>query len=118
MEAIDQALANGEVVVIFPEGNMTPDGHLQAFRPGLERIVQKRPVPVIPIGISGLFGSFFSKAHGEPMSGKPQRFRAPVRVEIGAPIAPHVATAELVKERIATMIGEPVAQGATESAHV
>lgn len=117
MEAIDQALAAGEVVVIFPEGNMTPDGHLQAFRPGLERIVQKRPVPVIPIGITGLFGSFFSKAYGEPMTRRPQRFRAHVKVEIGAPIAPHLATAQLVQARIASMIGEPIEQPAQESAH-
>lgn len=118
LEAIDQALAAGEVVVIFPEGNMTPDGHLQAFRPGLERIVERRPVPVIPIGITGLFGSFFSKAHGEPMSGTPKRFRAHVKVEIGAPILPSLATAQVVKARIAAMIGERIEEVAVEAAHV
>lgn len=106
MEAIDQALAAGEVVVIFPEGNMTPDGLLQEFKPGLERIVQRRPVPVIPIGIQGLYGSFFSKAGGAPMQGWPKRFRAEVKVEIGAPIPPSEASVVLVRSRIARMIGE------------
>lgn len=111
MEAIDAALAAGEVVVIFPEGNMTPDGLLQAFRPGLERIVARRPVPVIPIGISGLFGSFFSKAGGTPMQGMPKRFRAEVKVRIGAPILPHQLSVALVRERIASMLGEHAAPG-------
>ena len=107
MESIDQALSAGEVVVIFPEGNMTPDGHLQAFRPGLERIVQRRPVPVIPVSMKGLFGSFFSKAYGEPMTSRPRRIRAHVKVEFGAPLDPREASARLVKERIARMLGEP-----------
>jgi 1-acyl-sn-glycerol-3-phosphate acyltransferase len=67
LDAIDQALANGELVVIFPEGTMTPNGALSPFRPGLERIVARRPVPVVPIAMRGLFGSFFSRARGEPM---------------------------------------------------
>ena len=103
MQAIDEALAAGEIVVIFPEGNMTPDGLLQAFRPG--RIVGRRPVPVIPIGIQGLFGSFFSKAGGTPMQGLPKRFRAEVKVEIGAPILPSEVSVAIVRERIASMLG-------------
>lgn len=86
LRSIDEALANGEVVVLFPEGTMTPNGQLSPFRPGLDRIVAKRQVPVVPVGISGLFGSFFSRAHGAPMSGLPRRFRAPVSVKVGAPI--------------------------------
>jgi hypothetical protein len=88
LRSIDEALANGELVVIFPEGTMTPNGQLSPFRPGLDRIVAKRQVPVVPVGISGLFGSFFSRARGAPMSGLPQRFRAPVTVKVGTPLLP------------------------------
>lgn len=105
LEAIDRALADGELVVIFPEGTMSPDGALSPFRPGFERIVSRRPVPVVPIGISGLFGSFFSRAHGAPMSGWPRRFRARVTVRIGRPIPPAQADLATVRAQIERLLG-------------
>jgi 1-acyl-sn-glycerol-3-phosphate acyltransferase len=86
LDAIDEALENGELVVLFPEGTMTPNGELSPFRPGLERILKRRSVPVVPVGITGLFGSWFSRAHGAPMTGRPKRFRAKVTLTIGAPL--------------------------------
>lgn len=97
MEAIDAALAQGELVVMFPEGRMSEDGSLSEIRPGLERIVARRPVPVIPVVVDGLFGSWMSRAHGEPMSTRPRRFRAPVTIRVGAPIAPEHVTASRVR---------------------
>ncbi|HJL26218.1 MAG TPA: MFS transporter, partial [Polyangiaceae bacterium LLY-WYZ-15_(1-7)] len=47
-EAIDEALATGEVVCVFPEGKCTRDGEVDVFRPGVERILARRPVPVVP----------------------------------------------------------------------
>lgn len=112
LRAIDDALAHGELVVVFPEGRMTDDGHLSELRPGVERIVAARlaagqRVPVIPIGIQGLFGSFFSRAHGEPMSHRPERFRAPVRLTFGAPIAPESVSIEALRDALSTLVGEP-----------
>ena len=49
-DAIEKALAEGELVCIFPEGGLTPDGSIQAFKPGIERLVQRSPVPVVPGG--------------------------------------------------------------------
>jgi 1-acyl-sn-glycerol-3-phosphate acyltransferase len=57
------ALREGELVGIFPEGRLTEDGELGAFRPGLERIVRETPAPVVPMALSGLWGSFFSRSH-------------------------------------------------------
>lgn len=104
LQAIDDALGRGELVVLFPEGTMSPDGALSPFRPGLERIVLRRPVPVVPIGICGLFGSFFSRAHGAPMSGWPARLRAPVTVRIGRPIAPARADVATVRAQIERLL--------------
>jgi 1-acyl-sn-glycerol-3-phosphate acyltransferase len=61
-ETAAAALRNGEVVGIFPEGTLTPDGEMGAFRPGVERIVKETPVPVVPMALRGLWGSFFSRA--------------------------------------------------------
>jgi len=57
-----EALQNGELVFIFPEGRLSPQGEMIPFKRGVMRILERQPVPVIPIAISGLWGSFFS--HG------------------------------------------------------
>jgi 1-acyl-sn-glycerol-3-phosphate acyltransferase len=57
-----QALRDGEIVCIFPEGRITDTGELYTFRPGLQRILEQAPVPVVPMALRGLWGSFFSRA--------------------------------------------------------
>jgi 1-acyl-sn-glycerol-3-phosphate acyltransferase len=59
---IVKTLGDGEVVCIFPEGGLTYDGEMAEFRPGLLRVLKEMPVPVIPLAISGLWGSLFSRA--------------------------------------------------------
>lgn len=64
MAEIENALKRGEVVCIFPEGSITRTGKLDGFRPGIEKILETVPVPVTPITLHGLWGSFFSRKHG------------------------------------------------------
>ena len=66
--AISEALRNGELVCIFPEGKLTESGEMDTFRPGASRILERDPVPVVPLALSGLWGSFFSRAHGKAMT--------------------------------------------------
>ena len=61
-DQVDEALARGELVGIFPEGGLSPDGELRPFRRGLEEIVRRRPVPVVPMVLEGLWGGVFSRA--------------------------------------------------------
>jgi len=63
-DSVDAALASGELVGLFPEGGLTPDGEVQAFRSGITEILQRRPVPVVPMALEGLWGSVFSRAPG------------------------------------------------------
>lgn len=84
-EEIDAALAAGEVVGLFPEGKCTRDGRVDVFRPGVERVLAARPVPVVPVALEGLWGSFFSYANGTPMKTFPRRFWSRVKVRAGAP---------------------------------
>jgi 1-acyl-sn-glycerol-3-phosphate acyltransferase len=108
MEAIDRALRAGELVVIFPEGTMSPDGRLSPIRPGFERIVERTPVPTVPVAVSGLFGSSFSRAHGAPMSRWSGRVRAAVTVRFGAPLpADHVDVPTLARE-LSRLGGQPI----------
>ncbi len=60
---VAKALAAGEIVGIFPEGKLTDNGELNPFRPGIQRIVETTPVPVVPLALRGLWGSFFSRSH-------------------------------------------------------
>ncbi|VAW50423.1 Lysophospholipid transporter LplT / 2-acylglycerophosphoethanolamine acyltransferase [hydrothermal vent metagenome] len=58
---IDDSLAEGDVVCIFPEGKLTANGEMNTFRDGVERIIKRRAVPVIPMALQGLWGSAFSR---------------------------------------------------------
>jgi len=60
---VAKALAAGEIVGIFPEGKLTETGELNPFRPGIQQIVETTPVPVVPLALRGLWGSFFSRSH-------------------------------------------------------
>ncbi|MFN3201575.1 MAG: 1-acyl-sn-glycerol-3-phosphate acyltransferase [Bradymonadia bacterium] len=85
MASIDAALDAGEVVMIFPEGRLTTDGEVGDFRPGVERILARRPVPVITMAIQGVWGSRLSRC---PRAEAPKTsgLRRPVRVVWGARI--------------------------------
>ena len=91
-------LAAGEIVCIFPEGQITRDGELNPFRPGIERIIKTSPVPVVPMALKNLWGSFFSRSGGAAIKKLPRRFWSAIELEIQAPIAPEkVSAAELLK---------------------
>jgi 1-acyl-sn-glycerol-3-phosphate acyltransferase len=66
--SVSQALKDGEAVLIFPEGRITHDGSLSPFRPGMEMILASDSVPTQHVALRGLWGSFFSRAHGKAMS--------------------------------------------------
>jgi len=88
-EHIDEALAQGDLVCIFPEGRLSPDGELGDFRPGVERILGRRPVPVVPMALKGLWGSFFSHKDGHALTTRPKRFWSKIGINI-APALPGV----------------------------
>jgi 1-acyl-sn-glycerol-3-phosphate acyltransferase len=108
-EAVAQALANGELVAIFPEGRITDTGDLYPFKAGIQRIVQRTPVPVIPLALKGLWGSFFSRRDGAAMS-KPHRVltRAFSRIalEASAPWPPAAVSPEGLQAEVARMRGD------------
>lgn len=64
---IAQALADGDIVCVFPEGRLTADGEVGPFKSGILHIVAQSPVPVVPIALRGLWGSFFSRHAGAAM---------------------------------------------------
>jgi 1-acyl-sn-glycerol-3-phosphate acyltransferase len=99
---IAQYLAEGEVVCIFPEGKLTTSGDIDEFKAGVERILAANPVPVIPLALQGLWGSFFSRA---PHKGLFKRFWS--RVNIVAGTALPADTGRLVlQEQVSLLRGD------------
>jgi 1-acyl-sn-glycerol-3-phosphate acyltransferase len=106
-EEVAKALEAGELVAIFPEGRITDTGEIYPFRPGVQRIVKRTPVPVIPMALQGLWGSFFSRKDGPAMS-KPLRrgmFSA-IALTVGVPVVPAAATPEHLQAIVAGIRGD------------
>lgn len=105
-EEIDRALAEGEIVCIFPEGGLTSDGEISRFRPGVERILAKRPVPVVPLAIRGLWGSIFSRRDSAPGRMRlPRRFFSRIVLAVGTPVEPSDANAAVLEQRVRDLRG-------------
>ena len=81
-----EALQNGELVCVFPEGGITRSGEMQPFQPGLMRIIEGADVPVIPAYIDGMWGSIFSFEGGKAFWKLPKKWRYPVTIRFGKPI--------------------------------
>jgi len=89
-----RALQDGELVCIFPEGQMTRIGQMMPFRRGMERILKGVDVPVIPTHIDGIWGSIFSFSGGRFFWKWPRRIPYPVRVTFGKPMPATVTSTE------------------------
>jgi len=100
---VDRELAAGNLIAIFPEGGITRDGAIQRFRPGVERILEARPVPVIPMALRGMWGSLFSRRDRLRV---PRRFWSRIELVVAEPIPPEKAEAELLEAKVKEMRGD------------
>jgi 1-acyl-sn-glycerol-3-phosphate acyltransferase len=106
-DEVDRALADGELVCIFPEGGLTRDGTIDTFRPGVEQILARRAVPVVPLALRGLWGSVFSR-HDSALgrSRLPRRFRARIGLAAGTPLPATAASASALEQRVRELRGD------------
>ena len=106
-DAIDAALAAGELVLVFPEGRLTADGTIAPFRPGVERILARRPVPVVPMALRGMWSSMWSRRDSRLGRMRvPRRFRAHVAVAADAPVPGAQADAAMLEARVRALRGD------------
>lgn len=106
-ERIDEALAAGEIVGIFPEGGLTSDGEIATFRPGVEKILEARKVPVVPMALKNLWGSLFSRRDSRLGRMRiPRRFRAAIGIEATAPVPGAEASAALLEAKVRALRGD------------
>jgi 1-acyl-sn-glycerol-3-phosphate acyltransferase len=105
-DSIASALDNGELVCIFPEGKITYDGELSTFKPGIEKIIERSSVPVIPMAIQGLWGSYFSRYKGKAMSGLPPFSIPKINLIAGESIPADKVTADYLYQIIKELRGD------------
>jgi len=101
-DRIAAALEAGELVCLFPEGKLSRDGCMNEFRSGVERVVRRTPVPVVPIAIRGMWGSFFSHKDGRALR---RPFRR-VWSRVSLVISPQVEAAEVSAAVLAARVAE------------
>ena len=97
-DAVAETLEDDELIGIFPEGRLTPDGEIGVFRPGIEKILARTPVPVVPLAIRGVWGSMFSRQGGRAMARPPSKLWRRVEVVSAPAVAPENVTADGLRE--------------------
>jgi hypothetical protein len=106
-DRVSDALNNGEVVCIFPEGKITETGELGEFKAGVIKVLERDPVPTVPLALRGLWGSFFSRKYGSAMTKLfPRGFFSRIEVVAGQAIDPAEASTELFRQRVLELRGD------------
>ncbi|ROR98701.1 1-acyl-sn-glycerol-3-phosphate acyltransferase [Sinobacterium caligoides] len=104
MRDIKEGLEAGDLFCIFPEGKLTTTGEMNEFKAGIERIIAETPVPVVPVALAGLWGSFFSHRGGPALSKLPRRFYSKVEIVAETPMAAEGFSVQELQYSIAEML--------------
>ena len=106
-ERAAEVLRAGDLLAIFPEGGITKDGTLQPFKGGIVKILDRAradglDVPVVPMALTNLWGSYFSRIEQGTAMVRPFRrgFLNRVGLNVGAPMSAAEVTPELLFARV------------------
>ena len=100
LRAAGERLQAGEVVCVFPEGELSRTGTLLRLKKGFEIIARKGGAPVVPVWMDQLWGSIFSFEGGRFFRKWPRRFPYPVTVSFGEPLDPEKADVATVRQAL------------------
>jgi len=104
-DQISEALRDGELVCLFPEGGLTTDGEIHRFLPGLERVVARDSVPVIPLALRGLWNSIFSRNPDVRWTHVLRRIFAKVELVSAPALSSGQANASLLEKQVRQLRG-------------
>jgi len=106
-----QVLREGDLLAIFPEGGITKDGQLQEFKGGIMKIIERAraegiEAPVIPMALTNLWGSYFSRIEQGGAMVRPFRrgFYSRVGLNVGSAVAPTEVQPTLLRERVQKLL--------------
>ncbi|MBC3906034.1 MFS transporter [Undibacterium umbellatum] len=104
---VAQALHEGELVCIFPEGRLTTTGELNEFKGGIMKILERSPVPVYPLALRGLWGSVLSRDKSNPFE---RAFRrgpfSKLEMVVGDVMQPQDVSPQVLQEKVSELRGE------------
>ena len=103
-ETIARELADGQLVGIFPEGHLTADGEMREFRGGVSKILERTPVPVIPMALSGLWRSLFTRNRARLRH--IAKIFPTIRLAVGEPVPASLASPERLRTAVAALRGD------------
>jgi len=106
-DEVADALDAGDLVCIFPEGKLTSDGEMNSFRPGVEKVLERTPVPVVPMALQGMWGSFFSRKGGKAMRNW-RGLGSRIRLVCGESVPASEATASVLEDAVKELRGDAV----------
>ena len=104
-QIVAEELRDGNLVCIFPEGRLTSDGEIGDFRAGMMRILKETPVPVVPLALSGLWDSMFSRKYPAIWQRWPRRFWPKISLRAGPAVAADEADLPSLRERVVALRG-------------
>ncbi len=104
---IAQALHEGDLVCIFPEGRLTTTGEMNEFKGGIAKVVERSKVPVIPMALRGLWGSVLTRDPGNVLERSFKRgLRSKLALAVGLPVAPADANPAFLREQVLALRGD------------
>jgi 1-acyl-sn-glycerol-3-phosphate acyltransferase len=101
---VEKELQEGNLVAIFPEGEITKHGELNRFRDGVLKIINTTPVPILPVALKGLWGSWFSRFSGSACKGMPSFKRRIIELRVGKTIAPLDISSDFLKKTVKQLL--------------
>ena len=105
-DKIAEELEAGNLVVIFPEGHITKTGELNKFQPGIEKILKRTPVPVVPLALRGMWGTWSSKKRGRALKGFPTTFMKKLTVISGDVLQPEETSRQVLFDKVLALRGD------------
>ena len=115
-ERAAQVLREGDLLAIFPEGGITRDGQLQQFKGGIMKIIERAraegiEAPVIPMALTNLWGSYFSRVEQGAAMVRPFRrgMFSRVGLNVGHPVAAIEVQPALLRERVQHLLAPAAA---------
>jgi 1-acyl-sn-glycerol-3-phosphate acyltransferase len=112
-DAAAKVLREGDLLAIFPEGGITRDGTLQEFKGGVMKVLERAAAdgvhpPVIPMALTNLWGSFFSRVEQGGAMVRPFRrgFYSRVGLNVGSPVPPAQVQPDLLRRHVALLLAE------------
>ena len=106
LTAAQNVLRAGDLLAIFPEGALTPDGKVHKFKGGIMKILERDPVPVIPMALTNLWGSYFSRIEQGSAFVRPLRrgIFSRVGLQIGTQLSPQEVQPHVLQAHVARLL--------------